>query len=46
MPTVNVTIVPADTRAADEGLYIHFAIGAAQFAELVVGQGDAFDPLQ
>lgn len=31
MPTVNVTIVPADTRAADEGLYIHFAIGAAQF---------------
>tara|TARA_R110002012_G_scaffold303211_1_gene504851 strand:+ start:4414 stop:4890 length:477 start_codon:yes stop_codon:yes gene_type:complete len=32
MPTVSVSIDPVDTRAADEGLYIHFSLGAGQFA--------------
>ena len=34
MPTMNVTIVTADARAADEGLYVHFSFGTSQFVAI------------
>tara|TARA_R110002020_G_scaffold435300_1_gene645456 strand:+ start:400 stop:960 length:561 start_codon:yes stop_codon:yes gene_type:complete len=34
MPTMNVTVVTADARAADEGLYVHFSLGTSQFVAI------------
>lgn len=31
---MNVTVVTADARAADEGLYVHFSLGTSQFVAI------------